>query len=97
MRDKFFALIGVLVYFYLKYLIYVSNIKNCVWFLKANRILIESLHQCFCSTGLGWVSVLIFQKTGFSVGFWVFSKLKKNWRTSLKFSGKIVLKKEKKN
>jgi hypothetical protein len=31
----------------------------------------------FCSTGLGWVSVFIFQKTRFSVGFWVFSKLKK--------------------
>jgi hypothetical protein len=31
----------------------------------------------FCSTGLGWVSVFIFQKTRFSVGFYVFSKLKK--------------------
>jgi hypothetical protein len=45
----------------------------------------------FCSTGLGWVSVFIFQKTRFSVGFWVFSKFKK-W----KISGKI-LKKEKNN
>jgi hypothetical protein len=31
----------------------------------------------FCSTGLGWVSVFIFQKTRFSVGFWVFLKLNK--------------------
>ncbi len=31
----------------------------------------------FCRTGLGWVSVFIFQKTRFSVGFWVFSKFKK--------------------
>jgi hypothetical protein len=31
----------------------------------------------FCSTGLGWVSVFIFQKTRLSVGFCVFSKLKK--------------------
>jgi hypothetical protein len=45
----------------------------------------------FCSTGLGWVSVFIFQKTRFSVGFWVFSKLKKKWN----FSGKIVMKEEK--
>jgi hypothetical protein len=45
----------------------------------------------FCSTGLGWVSVFIFQKTGFSVGFWVFSK-KNKW----KISGKIVMKKLKK-
>jgi hypothetical protein len=28
--------------------------------------------------GFGWVSVFIFQKTRFSVGFWVFSKFKKN-------------------
>jgi hypothetical protein len=52
--------------------------------------------------GSGWVWVFaapvwvgfqffIFQKTRFSVGFWVFSKFKKNW----KFSGKIVLKEEK--
>jgi hypothetical protein len=46
----------------------------------------------FYSTGLGWISVFIFQKTRFSVGFWVFSKKKiKNW----KFSGKIVMKEEK--
>jgi hypothetical protein len=45
----------------------------------------------FCSTGLGWVSLFIFQKTRLSVGFWVFSKLKKKW----KFSGKIVMKEEK--
>ncbi len=31
----------------------------------------------FCRTGLGWVSVFLFQKTRFSVGFWVFSKFKK--------------------
>jgi hypothetical protein len=45
----------------------------------------------FCRTGLGWVSVFIFQKSRFSVGFWIFSKLKKIW----KFSGKIVIKEEK--
>jgi hypothetical protein len=41
----------------------------------------------FYSTGLGWVSVFIFQKTGFSVGFWVFSKLKKK---NGKFQAKLL-------
>jgi hypothetical protein len=28
----------------------------------------------FCSTGLSWVSVFIFRKNRFSVGFWVFPR-----------------------